>query len=103
MLRQYTFGEQAVRWEACHRKTNLKMGHLEGQRVERRMSTSTALSTLQLSHNFTFRRSWGSSLVRACLAGCRRANARLRPARRFISEGAIVLAGFCARVVFLRS
>ena len=34
MLRQYTFGEQAVRWEACHRKTNLKMGHLEGQRVE---------------------------------------------------------------------
>ena len=39
MLRQHTFGEQAVRWEACHRKTNLKMGHLEGQRVKRRMST----------------------------------------------------------------
>ena len=65
MLRQCTFGEQAVRWEACHRKTNLKMGQIEGQCVERCMSTSTALSALQLSHNFTFRRSWGSSLVRA--------------------------------------
>ena len=39
----------------------------------------------------------------ADLAGRRRANAWLRPARRFISEGAIVLAGFCARVFFLRS